>query len=170
MVTDELVSERVEAVTDAGKKSRVRHRRWIIGVLVLAMLGTAIGLVASDERAANTQFDLTHQSLNSIRRSIDGVVTTLDATRGQLVDVNGQVGDATTALTKDASQLKGAETALANAQSHVSVQTTVLSDLRTCLGGVQQALNALAVGGQSLAIGALNSVSSSCQGAVAASG
>jgi chromosome segregation ATPase len=139
-------------------------------MLTLAMLGTAIGFVASDERAANTQFDRTHQSLDTIRHSIDGVVSRLDATRRELVSVNGQVGAEAAALAKDASQLKGAATALANAQAHVSDQATVLRDLQTCLGGVQQALNALAVGGQSLAISALDSVASSCQGAVAASG
>lgn len=170
MLADESVSERVEAVADPARESRGRHRRWVIGVLALAVFGTAIGLVASDERAANSQFDQTHRSLNTIHRSIDGVVTTLGATRRQLVTVNGEVGDEEAALAKDASQLKGAETALANAQTHVSDQATVLSDLRTCLGGVQQALNALAVGGQSLAISALDSVSSSCQGAVATSG
>lgn len=170
MATGELVGERERVLPDDRRRNRFRRRTWIIGLLALAVVSTAIGYVASDERSANTRFDQTHQALNLTRRSIDKVVTTLGVTRHELVAVDGQVGDDTATLAKDSSQLKGAVTALANARAHVSDQATVLSDLQICLGGVQQALNALAVGGQSLAISALNSVASSCQGAVAASG
>ena len=55
-------------------------------------------------------------------------------------------------------------------RSDVSQQTTVISDLQTCLGGVQEALNALAVADQNLAIDILNSVAPDCSGAVASGG
>jgi hypothetical protein len=143
---------------------------WVVGVLALALFGVAMGYVASNERATNTQFDLVHQSLTATQRSIDGVVTRLDATRHKLTVVDGQVVDDTTTLASDSSQLREAKAALANAQAHETNQTSVFVDLEKCLGGVEQALNALAVGAQSVAIGALNAVSTSCQGAVAASG
>jgi hypothetical protein len=172
MVTEGLVSTPYQslAAAESGRGSATRHRGWIIGVLALALFGAAMGYVASGERATNTQFDLAHQSLTATQRSIDGVVTRLDATRHQLTVVDGQVVDDTATLSRDSAQLREAKTALANAQAHETNQTSVFADLEKCLGGVEQAENALAVGAQAVAIGALNAVSTSCQGAVAASG
>jgi hypothetical protein len=172
MVTEGLVSTSDQNLEGA-EGSRRRGTRlwaWIIGVLALALFGAAMGYVASSERATNAQFDLAHQSLTATQRSIDRVVTRLDVTRHQLTVVDGQVVDDTSTLASDSAQLREAKTALANAQTHESDQTSVLVDLETCLGGVEQAENALAVGAQSVAINALNAVSTSCQGAVAANG
>ena len=71
-----------------------------------------------------------------------------------------QVGNDTTALNQDAAQLLGAQTSLSAAQAHVTQQATLIGSLKACLGGVEQALNALAVDNQQQAIAALNSVSS----------
>ncbi len=71
---------------------------------------------------------------------------------------------------QDASQLLGAQTSLAAAQTHVTQQASLITSLQTCLVGVEQALNALAVGKQAKAIAALNSVSTSCTAAEASSG
>jgi hypothetical protein len=172
MVTEGLVRT-PDQNPEGAEVSRRRASRlwgWIIGVLALALFGAAMGYVATSERATNTQFDLAHQSLTATQRSIDGVVTRLDATRHQLTVIDGQVVVDTATLASDSSQLREAKTALANAQAHETNQTSVLADLKKCLGGVEQAENALAVGAQSVAIGALNAVSTSCQGAVAASG
>ena len=81
-----------------------------------------------------------------------------------------QVGNDTTALNQDAAQLLGAQTSLAAAQAHVTQQASLIGSLKTCLGGVEQALNALAVENQPQAIAALNSVSSQCTTAEASSG
>ncbi len=81
-----------------------------------------------------------------------------------------QVGNDTTALDQDASQLLGAQTSLAAAQAHVTQQASLIGSLQACLGGVEQALNALSVGRQSRAITTLNSVSSKCTAAEASSG
>jgi hypothetical protein len=62
------------------------------------------------------------------------------------------------------------QAALANAQSDVSHQTSTIADLHTCLRGVEQALNALAVSDQNRAVGALDAVATSCTNAAASSG
>jgi hypothetical protein len=49
-------------------------------------------------------------------------------------------------------------------------QASLLNSLHECLGGVEQALNALAVGNQSKAADALKWVSAPCSTAVNASG
>ena len=172
MATEGLVGTPDQSLERAEVTRRRASRLWgwIIGVLALALFGAAMGYVATSEGATNTRFDLARQSLTATERSIDEVVTRLDATRHQLTVVNGQVVDDTATLASDSSQLREAKTALANAQAHEANQTSVFVDLEKCLGGVEQAENALAVGAQSVAIGALNAVSTSCQGALAVSG
>ena len=81
-----------------------------------------------------------------------------------------QVGSDTTALSQDSSQLLGAQTSLSAAQAHVTQQASLITSLQTCLVGVEQALNELAVGNQAGAIAALNAVSASCTAAEASSG
>ena len=80
------------------------------------------------------------------------------------------MGSDSTALSQDTSQLLGAQTSLAAAKAHVTQQALLIGSLKTCLAGVEQALNELAVGKQSGAIAALNSVSASCSAAEASSG
>ena len=92
------------------------------------------------------------------------------AARVALHLVTHQVGSDTTTLAQDTSQLEGARSALSAAQAHVFEQASLLNSLRTCLGGVEQALNALAVGHQSKAAEALKWVASPCSAAVNASG
>ena len=68
------------------------------------------------------------------------------------------------------SQLQGVEAALAGARASVSTQTKAMDDLRTCLGGVEQGLNALSVGDRVHAVNALSAVSTDCSAAYVASG
>ena len=79
-----------------------------------------------------------------------------------LLALGNQVESDTTALNQDESQLKGAQTALSAAQVNVTQQSSMIMSLQTCLGGVEQALNALAVNDQLRAFALLESVSSSC--------
>ena len=73
-----------------------------------------------------------------------------------------QVGSDTTAYDQDAAELKAAQSELAATQVDVTQQTSRITALHACLGGVEQALNALAVGNQASAISELSSVSTSC--------
>ena len=170
MALDALVVEQVGEVDD--DSGRPRRRRWpgIVLIAVLVLFATALGIVSTNEVHTNTQFDQTHSSLDATQAHTRIVLSDLNTVRHELAGVNVQVFLTDKALAQDAADLQTAQSELANARSDVSHQTTVITDLQTCLGGVQEALNALSVADQSRAIGALNSVSSSCNGAVAANG
>ena len=49
------------------------------------------------------------------------------------------------------------------AQKDASDKSSYIANLKTCQGGVQQALNALSVGDENHAVSALNGVSAACR-------
>jgi chromosome segregation ATPase len=170
MALDVLVADEHPGLPDLPRRRFARGRGWVLGVVLFAVFAALLGYITGNEVQANIQFDQTHQSLDTTRHQIDAALASLATVRHEFTLVNGQVGAASAALAQDASELKQAQTALANAQANVVNQTSMISDLQTCLGGVEQALNALAVADQPRAINALTSVSSSCSGAVASNG
>jgi chromosome segregation ATPase len=170
MVTEVLAVERSPAPPVTSARPPPRRRKWVIAVAAFAGFAAAMGYVTGNEVQANTQFDQTHHALSVTRHRIDVVLAELATVRHDLSVVNGQVSAYTTALAQDTTQLKGVQAALANAQSDVSHQTSTIADLHTCLGGVEQALNALAVSDQNRAVGALDAVATSCTNAAASSG
>jgi uncharacterized alpha-E superfamily protein len=93
------------------------------------------------------------------------VAQQLEKLRHDLEVLATQVGSDTTAYDQDAAELKAAQSELASTQVDVTHQTSMISALHTCLGGVEQALNALAVGNQASAISELSSVATSCSAA-----
>jgi hypothetical protein len=148
----------------------VHKRRGLI--LAVGFLGAA-GLVAcviGNEVQANERFDAVHKSVAETHYGLQLVTADLVGVRHQLTAAVNRVGNDSTALAQDAAELKAAQTALINAQAHVSQQTATIGALQTCLGGVEQALTALAVQDQRHAISALTSVSSSCRQATGTGG
>jgi hypothetical protein len=139
-------------------------------VLVLLAVAVALGLLVTDQIDQRQQFDRTQTSLHLTRRHVTNVSAQLSSVQRQLAVLSAQVGNDTTAAAQDASQLKGAQSALTAALAHVTQQTSLIGSLQTCLAGVERALNALAVGKIGRAASALNAVSSSCSAAEAASG
>jgi capsule polysaccharide export protein KpsE/RkpR len=171
VVTDVLDAEKAAGVTDATLNRRPRRRsRWILAALAVAVLAATLGYVADNEVQSNTQFDQAHAALDATTHHIDIVLANLTTVRHELGVVNAQVSAAGTALAQDAAQLEGAQRALANARANVAQQGAMIGNLQTCLGGVEQASNALAVGDQNRAIEALDAVSTSCASAVASGG
>ena len=136
------------------------------GALFLA----AAGYLVADQVQARAQFDRAQRALGVTRHRTGTVSTQLGQLTRDFHVLETQVGSDSTALDQAGSQLQGAQTALAAAQAHVSQQASLIASLRTCLGGVTKALNALAVGNQGRALSQLTSVSSSCTAATAASG
>jgi hypothetical protein len=129
-------------------------------------LAGAIGYFTANEVQANTQFDQAHHSLDVTQHNLDSVLAQLAAAQRNLaVRKSGVLGDSA-ALAKDTSELQGVEKALLSAQTNVTHQTSTIGDLTFCLGGVEQALNALAVADQSRAIASLNAVATGCSQAV----
>lgn len=152
-------------------RSHVTRRGWIVVAVVLcSVVGAVLGYLIADQIQQRDQFDRSQASLKITRHHIATVSTDLTTLRHDVALLNTQVGNDITALNQDSSQLEGAQTGLAAAQAHVTQQATLITSLQSCLGGVEQALNALAVGNQPRAIDLLNSVSSSCTNAAAASG
>jgi hypothetical protein len=130
----------------------------------------AIGSLLFDSAQANHRYDHARHVL-AVTRGTTGVVAhDLAVARTDLHLVTQQVGSDTTALAQDTSQLEGARSALSSAQAHVFEQASLLGSLHQCLAGVEQALNALAVGNQSKAADALKWVTAPCSTAVKASG
>jgi hypothetical protein len=150
---------------------RLSRRSCLVGgVLVVTAVLVVVGLLLSDQIHQRQQFDRTRASLNLTRQHVASVSGQLSAVRRQLHLVSTQVGNDTTAAAQDASELKGAQSALTAAEAHVTQQASLIGSLQTCLGGVERALNALAVGKIDRAASALDAVPSGCTAAEAASG
>jgi len=169
MSVDLLEHEDSPGVQTAGPRPR-RVRRWVAGVAVAVLVSGVLGLLANDEVRANTRFDRSHAALTLTRQRTAVVASELTVVRNQLHVVDGQVAQNHLALARDTTQLQGAQQALADARAHVSHQARDIVDLRTCLSGVEQALNALSVNDRGHAIAALDAVAGSCSAAVSADG
>jgi hypothetical protein len=147
-----------------------RRRRWAVLVASIVLLGLVLGSLLYDAAQANHRYDHARHVLAVTRGTTRVVAHDLAVARTDLHLVTQQVGNDTNALAQDTSQLEGARSALSSAQAHVFEQASLLSSLHQCLGGVEQALNALAVGNQSKAADALKWVTAPCSTAVNASG
>jgi hypothetical protein len=170
VATDALAIERDLTGPEASGPPPLRRRKWMIGAIAFAGFASTLGYVTGNEVQANTQFDRAHHSLEVTRHHIEIAVVHLATVRQNLNVVDRQVSVDMTALAQDTAQLRGVQGALANAQSDVAHQTSTINDLHACLGGVEQALNALAVDDQKSAVAALNAESTNCANAVATSG
>lgn len=144
--------------------------RWIVGLLAGALFAAALGLLVADQVRLHDQLGRARSSLVVTQHQTKTTSVQLAGLRRDLDLLTRQVGSDATALNQDGAQLAGAQAALAAALAHVSQQDTRISSLRTCLGGVEQALNALSVGKKPRAIAALESVAASCSSAEAFSG
>jgi hypothetical protein len=147
-----------------------RHKRWVAIVVGVAVVAACLGYLLTDAAQANDRYDRALRTLGSTRATTRVVAADLAKARFDLRLVTQQAGNDATALNQDTSQLQGAESALSAAQAHVAQQASLLTALHTCLGGVEQALNALAVGSEGKAAASLSAVSASCSTAVNASG
>ena len=174
-MTELLVAERRPAELHPtppriGHRRPSRRQRWAVLFASVALLGLLVGFLLIDAARANHRYDHARHVL-AVTRGTTGVVAhDLALARTDLHLVTQQVGNDTTALAQDTSQLEGAKSALTSAQAHVFEQASLLNSLHQCLAGVEQALNALAVGNQVWAADALKWVTAPCSTAVKASG
>jgi chromosome segregation ATPase len=139
--------------------------RWAVALVAAALFFSSLGWVIDDQVQARDQADRAQAALSSTRRTAGHVAQQLAKLRHDLEVLATQVGSDTTAYDQDAAELKAAQSELASTQVDVTHQTSMISALHTCLGGVEQALNALAVGNQASAISELSSVATSCSAA-----
>ena len=171
-MTDLLeVDRRPFLMSHPARRRTSRRKRWVLWIAAGALFAAVLGYLIPDQvqardrvRRGPTRRSASRASRPAPRRA------QLDEVRRDLSILKTQVGSDSTALSQDSSQLLGAQTSLAAAKAHVSQQALLIPHCRTCLVGVEQALNELAVGKQASAIAALNSVSASCTAAEASSG
>lgn len=163
--------EPLSVVPSRPRRARLTRRgRWVIGLLVACVVSSALALLIADQVEQRDQYDHSQATLRVTHDYTATVSADLTALRHDVAVLDSQVGSDANAWNLDASQLEGAQSALAAAQTHVTQQATLITSLQSCLGGVEQALNALSVGNKNRALDLLDSVSSSCTSAAAAGG
>lgn len=162
----ELVEEH-DFLLEAVPRTERRRRPWIRVTLGLLVLAGGLVLIAGNERQADTQFDQADHSLVQAKDRIAVAQSQLTEVRQNLRFLNAQISASEKALSADSTLLQGVRAALSQAQTDVADKSGYIVSLKTCQGGVQQALNALSVGDESHAVAALNAVSAACQSAAA---
>jgi hypothetical protein len=147
-------------------KPTATRRARIPGLVLLALIvlvGGGLGYLVGNERQANTQTDQAHATWHTTRHHIAIAVGDLTVIRRELRADNRTIRVVGPALAQDATQVKAVQAALAEAQASVVQQGTTIAGLQACLGGVEQALNALSVGDLDQAVSHLSAVATPCQ-------
>jgi hypothetical protein len=91
--------------------------------------------------------------------------TLLIEARAQLAVDTAQSNQAGHTLSTESAQLAADQAQLAQAQAGVYAQGVSISDLDTCLSGVEESLNQLSLGNESGAATTLSGVAATCQDA-----
>jgi hypothetical protein len=149
---------------------RPSRRTWMVALTSFALFAAALGYLVGNQVQVNTQFDQAHAALHLTRHQTTVVGSDLAAVSRDLSLLDAQVQTDTASLASDSTQLMSMQAALLQAQSTVSQQGSTITDLQSCLGGVEQSLNALSVGDQNKGLQALGAVASVCQNVASASG
>ncbi len=139
--------------------------RWVMVLAAVALFLSTLGWLVRDQVRAHDRADRAQAALTVTRQKKAQVKQELAKLRHDVAVLVTQVGSDQTAYEQDASQLKAAQSDLAATQADVTQQSSRITALHACLGGVEQALNALAVGNQPSAISELSSVATSCAAA-----
>ena len=168
-VSLDLTEERAVRLEALPRAFRRRRRRVVLAALPLAALA-ALMFVLGNERQATTQFEQAHDALVQTKGQIAATEVQLTAVRKDLQFLKVQINTSETALSSDSALLQSVRTALVQAQKDAVDKSSYIANLKTCQGGVQQALNALSVGDENHAVSALNGVSTACQSAAASGG
>ena len=142
----------------------------MLGLGVGALFAAALGLLLADQVQARDQYERTHTALGVTQQRTRTVSAQLQELSRGLRVLKTQVGSDTNALSPDSSQQLGAPTSQSAEQAHDNQKATLITSVQSCLVGVEQALNELAIGNRASAIAALNAVSASCTSAEASSG
>jgi hypothetical protein len=142
VTTELLVGEPGPGSAERTPKRAERPRRahpwaWAVTLASVALVAGAAGYLLHDAAQANHRYNGARASLSITRHHTAVVSLELAQARTDLGLLARQVGSDTTALSQDAAALQGARAALHAAEAHVSLQTTLLSSLHTCLGGVE---------------------------------
>jgi DNA repair ATPase RecN len=148
---------------DPGLRRR-RRRRWVgragalIGIIVLVV---ALGIGVD----ANDHLRRTDATLDHTRGDLHHAMALLAAARIDLAKATAQNNAAGTTLAADTAALDSVQAQLAKAQANETEQGVNISDLDTCLSGVEQALNEISLSDQAGAATTLGRVADACTSA-----
>ncbi len=147
--------------SEVGTQQRRRRRlraAYAVGLVVLVA-----AVVAGFELRA--QLGRTNGSLTSMRAELQQTVGQVATARRELANITDQSNTAGQTLQTEAAQLAADQKQLSDAEANVHAQGVSISDLVTCLSGVEKALNLISLGNQSAAATTLTGVASSCKSA-----
>jgi hypothetical protein len=155
----------------AGDGASLSHRPWtrflpsrrllIIVAVGLALL-TAATVVAVNSRA---HLDRTRSSLDATRAELHHTLAQVAGARNVLAAADAHSEAAAHTLAGLSAQLSTDQAHLAQAQINQYSKGVSISELDTCLAGVEQALNQIALGNQSGAATTLDGVAANCRSA-----
>jgi len=139
-------------------------RRWLIPVAygAGAVMLVLAGLVGIN---AHAQLNRTHASVASTRGELQHALSLVADTRTELAKVTGLADAAGRTLATASAQLTADQAKLAADQADVFSNGVSISQLDTCVAGVEQALNQISLGDQSGAAATLNGVAANCRAA-----
>jgi hypothetical protein len=147
-----------------------RWRKWTLGAIAFGVFATGMGVLSDSSLQSGAQFRSAHGSLLVTRQRISATLGELASIRQDLAHVDRVVAKTRSDLTGDTTQLRRDLDALTEARAGVTTRGSAITNLQSCLGGVERSLNALTVGDQGSAFLTLSSVTAACQEAVAADG
>ena len=136
-----------------------RKRRVIVIAAVVLLVAAIVGV------AVHYQLERSVTSLNAERAQLRRTETMLLTTQSQLTALQKQSDAAGSSLESATTLLAADQTKLADAQTKVFAQGVSISELDTCLSGVEKSLNQISLGDQSAAAATLSSVAANCQNA-----
>ncbi len=140
--------------------------RWPRRVAVATLIGVLVVLVAAG-LGIGTQLALarTDHSLDRAHDQVHGATAKLETTDRQLSAAKTRSVAAGIVLAGESAQLAADQADLARTQADVFAKGVNIADLDTCLSGVEQVLNEIAVGDTAGAAATLAGVSPSCRAA-----
>ncbi len=142
-------------------------RRWswwrpaLIGAVgLLVLVATVVVSIGNDHRLVRT-----NDSIKATRAELDRTAAEVTAARAHLAAAASQSAAAGTALAAASNQLTQVRAQVASAQAGVRLDGVSISELQTCLSGVDQVLNEISLGDAAGAAAILRQNSASCQAA-----
>lgn len=153
-----------------GPAHRVRRERttgWRRWRLLTAYGCGVVLLVAAVWVAADTtaQLHRTDAELATVQARVQQTVARIQVTRVALHKVSVQSAAAARMLGTESSELATDQSHLSAAEADVTTNGVNISDLNTCLSGVQQALNEISLGDRPDAVASLDRVGPTCKAA-----
>ncbi len=142
-----------------------RHRRRWVGraaaVVLTIVLVVALGIGVD----ANAHLRRTDATLDHTRTELHHAMALLTSARTHLAEATTEDDDAGATLAADTAALDSVQAQLVKAQANESEQGVNISDLDTCLSGVEQALNEISLSDQTGAGTTLGRVANACTSA-----